>query len=376
MHKKVHYVLPKRDFFSKGDMGRVTHALGVIEGFSENDWIVNVHTGPGLDRFKSRLSKSFNYFAIKHQTFSSFFWLMKLAKSIKNNAQDGDLLIIRYAIKQQIFLWILTHMFRKKLKLVVEINSLAFHHAQGLPKIFQNLIMKIEVFTCSRFDFIYVVSENLKNDFQKYNCQRPILVVPNGASSKMKNNYQPKTNYSNEIRLIYLGSLREYYDFTTIIKAFKILNQKHTKLTLLIYGSGEEAQNINLLAADNPSIKLMGAYKNEDIFTIISTNTDILLLPYKNTELAGIGSPTKLFEYMALRLPIVASRIGQIPNFVKEGINGVLYTPEDVNSLTESIAKLIENEKLRSEIGENAYNDFTNKHTWKSRIKILAYGVA
>ena len=53
------------------------------------------------------------------------------------------------------------------------------------------------------------------------------------------------------------------------------------------------------------------------------------------------GSPTKLFEYMAMARPVVASRLGQIADVIDDGTNGVLVEPGDAEGLARAIERLL-----------------------------------
>ena len=54
-----------------------------------------------------------------------------------------------------------------------------------------------------------------------------------------------------------------------------------------------------------------------------------------------------------------------IPDLIDDGKNGLLIDPFDLNELTEKLKKLIEDEKLRSTIGVQAYTDFKNQYSFE-----------
>ena len=56
--KRILYILPKKDYFSQGDRGRVSHALGVAEGLSQIDHAVTVLSGEGITGYARRVPKS------------------------------------------------------------------------------------------------------------------------------------------------------------------------------------------------------------------------------------------------------------------------------------------------------------------------------
>lgn len=93
---------------------------------------------------------------------------------------------------------------------------------------------------------------------------------------------------------------------------------------------------------------------------------DILVAPH--VPLADgsefFGSPTKIFEYMAMGKGIVASRLGQIGEVLTDGETALLVEPGDVGELREAIVRLIEDKELREVLGAKARQTAEREHTW------------
>jgi glycosyltransferase involved in cell wall biosynthesis len=77
------------------------------------------------------------------------------------------------------------------------------------------------------------------------------------------------------------------------------------------------------------------------------------------------GSPTKLFEYMAMGKGIVASDLDQIGEVLEHDRTAWLVKPGDVNSLMHGLKVLIDSPELRERLGETARKKAIAKHTWK-----------
>jgi glycosyltransferase involved in cell wall biosynthesis len=93
---------------------------------------------------------------------------------------------------------------------------------------------------------------------------------------------------------------------------------------------------------------------------------DILVAPH--VPLADgsdfFGSPTKIFEYMAMGKAIVASRLGQIGEVLADQETALLVEPGKVTELTESIVKLVDSRELRERLGTKAREVAEREHTW------------
>jgi glycosyltransferase involved in cell wall biosynthesis len=98
---------------------------------------------------------------------------------------------------------------------------------------------------------------------------------------------------------------------------------------------------------------------------------DILVAPH--VPLADgsefFGSPTKIFEYMAMGKGIVASRLGQIGEVLVDGETALLVQPGDVEELRAAILRLVESEELRKRLGTRAREVAKRDHTWVRNAK-------
>ena len=79
----------------------------------------------------------------------------------------------------------------------------------------------------------------------------------------------------------------------------------------------------------------------------------------------GLGMA--IMEAMGAGLPVVASRVGGVPDLVLEGETGFMIPPDDVEKYAEKILLLLKNDQLRQELGSNARH-FAEKHLNKQTI--------
>jgi glycosyltransferase involved in cell wall biosynthesis len=93
---------------------------------------------------------------------------------------------------------------------------------------------------------------------------------------------------------------------------------------------------------------------------------DILVAPHVRLADGSefFGSPTKIFEYMAMGKGIVASRLGQIGEVLVDEETALLVEPGNVDELGNAIVRLIESETLRKRLGARAREVAAREHTW------------
>ncbi len=85
------------------------------------------------------------------------------------------------------------------------------------------------------------------------------------------------------------------------------------------------------------------------------------------------GSPTKLFEYMAMAKGIIASNLDQLSRVLQHGRSAWLVEPGDVSELVSAIVLLAKNPELRNQLGQNARASALAEHTWQQNAeRVLA----
>lgn len=99
------------------------------------------------------------------------------------------------------------------------------------------------------------------------------------------------------------------------------------------------------LAEGDPRVRYIGYRK--DVENIYHT-ADIVVVPSRWQEPLGLIN----LEAGACRKPVVATRVGGIPEVIEEGVNGFLVEPGDVGSLADRVASLIADPALRSRMGD------------------------
>jgi glycosyltransferase involved in cell wall biosynthesis len=149
----------------------------------------------------------------------------------------------------------------------------------------------------------------------------------------------------------YVGWLIPIKGVTYLVDAMAEVVQRHPNSLLLLVGKGDEKgeeeiklkeQVENLGLADN--VRFLGW--RSDVDTIMGC-FDIFVLPSLNEGMGRV-----LVEAMSAGLPIVASRVGGIPDLVKHGENGLLVPPANTGALERAISDLLSDKAKRKRMGE------------------------
>lgn len=155
--------------------------------------------------------------------------------------------------------------------------------------------------------------------------------------------------------ILFVGSLYEHKGLEIIIQAMPTVVLEVPQVKLIIAGQGREdyKKKIEKMIEAfkiKENIEFLGQKSNEEILQLIS-KSEVMVVPEQ--WLSDFG-PIILIEAMALGKPIVASRIGAIPEFIEDGINGFLVERNNSGQFAQKIIWLLKNKESASLIGKKA----------------------
>ena len=165
----------------------------------------------------------------------------------------------------------------------------------------------------------------------------------------------------------FVGTFGPWHGVVELAQAIKEIPES-VPLRVLFVGAGSLLGEVErLLQTERKSGRVIftGAVGHDEVPALLDA-CDILVAPH--VPLADgsdfFGSPTKIFEYMAMGKGIVASRLGQIGEVLSDNETALLVTPGGVNELADAIVRLAESDELRVRLGANARKAAIAAHTW------------
>lgn len=162
--------------------------------------------------------------------------------------------------------------------------------------------------------------------------------------------FRPESRELTEgVEIIYVGALIRKKGVHDLLAALAGAGHANTRLVLV--GDGADAADLMSLSERlglKDRVEWKGVQPPDEVARLMR-RADFLCLP-SYTE----GRPNVIIEAMASGLPVVATRIGGIPDMVKEPEMALLHAPGDVAGLRECIDRLVEKPALRAEMGRKA----------------------
>ena len=139
------------------------------------------------------------------------------------------------------------------------------------------------------------------------------------------------------------------------LHAEAILRKKGIKVGLLIAGSGPELNNLKTLAKElkiDSCVHFLGQQSRLSVANL-NNSSDVFLLASQNEA----GPPFALLEAAGCGLPSVSTRLGGVVDFVEDGVNGLLVSP-NFEEIAKGIERLLTDNELRKELGKTARQRF------------------
>lgn len=235
------------------------------------------------------------------------------------------------------------------------------------------LLERFERLNLAAAQLIFVVSEVERQNLLKMGVDdKRIRVNPNGVDPEV---FKPDCggaevrqalNLEQSLIIGFVGTFGPWHGVLVLAEAIARLEPP---CHFLLIGEGSLKGRVEQAVRESGKsamVTFTGRLSHRQVPAYLDA-CDILVSPHVPMEDGSdfFGSPTKLFEYMAMAKPIVASRLGQIADVLEDGRTGLLITPGSVDELVKSIELLIGNSSLRAALGSEARRVVCSCYTWR-----------
>ena len=252
---------------------------------------------------------------------------------------------------------------------------------------FQNYETKV----LRKADSVICISETLKKEaISRGVSPEKITVVTNAVEENMSErksrssslkSAKDSLNASKSTKVVgYIGSLREMEGVDLTAKAVaKLVEKGHDVRFFVLTGENgqDELRSLckKLDIADKSTI--MGPVPHEEV-PVFYDLIDVFIVSRPETRVTKLVTPLKPFEAMAMGKAVIASKLPALEEIIQHEKTGLLYAPDNLESLVESIGKCIEDDDLTKSLGDSAKNWIEENRTWDIVVKnsLEAYEIA
>jgi glycosyltransferase involved in cell wall biosynthesis len=213
-------------------------------------------------------------------------------------------------------------------------------------------------------DRVVVVSEQIRKEYSIKTRVRPdkIIIIENGiAGSKVKTlsnslSKRKELNLTPDVSIIgTVGNISHVKGHDILINAFEKVVKAYRDARLVIVGDTIQKSDVKYKSildkmVDSLNLKgkvlFLGARRDvEEILPLF----DVFVLPSRNE-----GTSVALLEAMISGRPIIATKVGGNPGVIEHKVSGLLVTPDEPESLSKEILRLLNDKSFSSKLGDNA----------------------
>lgn len=231
-------------------------------------------------------------------------------------------------------------------------------------------------------DLVTVVSEPMRRMAIEAGADpRKLVVIPNGVAIERfspdisAGDVRARYGWEDAVVVGFVGTFDRWHGADVLAEALALAVACEPSVRGLYVGDGAMLGAVTDIVESRgiaDRVVFVGRVPHDKVPSYLSA-CDILAVPTvpnpDGTEF--FGSPTKLFEYLAMGKAVVATPLGQVAEIVRDGENGVWCEPGDPRSLADRIVELARSPELRKRLGEAARRDAIEHHSWSARARAL-----
>lgn len=237
-------------------------------------------------------------------------------------------------------------------------------HIKRRVGIFMPLYKKI----FSKADIVQTISNFLADFAKKYGYKKEPIVVSNGVDLENFSKEFSETELfsakeeieKKEGDIFLITSSRLVYK-NAVDQIIKALSHLPKNFNLLIAGEGEERQTLEDLAEKlslKERVKFLGVISHQKLPLYLKVS-DIFIRPSRSE---GMGN--SFIEAMASGIPVIGTPVGGIPDFLEDEKTGLFCEVDNPEDIAKQVKRLIEDNKLRQNIVENAREMVAKDYSW------------
>lgn len=292
-------------------------------------------------------------------------WMIILKRAYKSEADffhfnDPELLLIaallRRKKKHKIFIYDMYENFPK----AIETKSWIYAF---LRKPLSKIIRYIEKYLLKKMDAVIFAEKSYKEDYSFLKClQIDIYNYPT---------FVPKQNMPKEQnKLIYVGDItkeRGLFEMLSVVKELKEHYSREVRLVLIGSLSDKNLKEMDSFLINHgitTNVNWLGVLPYDSIWKELnSSSIGLCLLHPLPNYIHSLA--TKLFEYMAAELPIIASDFSDWKQLIETSQTGVVTDPFDIKKVSHQVNKLLNDRSTQKLFSENGRKAYSTKFNWE-----------
>ena len=211
------------------------------------------------------------------------------------------------------------------------------------------------------------------------NCIDPHIYTSSRFSDEAICSARAKLGFSrSDFVVTFVGTFGDWHGADVFAKAIAIGSKigglfEGLPLRFLFIGDGKNREMAEAIVAASPAAtqcRFVGLVPQAETPLLLAASSCFVSPHVPNPDgTAFFGSPTKLFEYMAMERPIIASRLEQIGDILNDGVTAILVDPNNEHALASAIARVARDCDLGLRLANCARAEAIDRFTWVRHVE-------
>lgn len=360
------------------------HIAGIANAFRALDCAVDICSpggllpdGPVAESSKADSGAGQNFSRLSKYTpelvfefLEIFYNLIALSKLWKNGLDQYDLIFERYAIFSCAGLIIARV---KNIPFVIEVNYTSRSPlVRRRSRLLKPLAFALDKILFRSATLLTPVSTALQRELIEvfHVPESKIVVLPNAVDPAR---FTPRSHpIDGATKIIgFVGGFYPWHGLDLLIDAFNTVHKQFPDARIMLVGDGPEldrikhkVENLDLLR----KVTFAGRVNHQNLPDLMS-NFYVGVMPDSN----DYGSPMKIFEYMALGIPVIAPDYSPILDVMTSDKQGLIFRKKEVADLSDKLTRLLMDAHLAEKMGAAGRASVEKEHNWNANVaKITA----
>ncbi len=252
-------------------------------------------------------------------------------------------------------------------KMIFNVSDLWPESAEKLGIVTNKSFLKaatiLEEFLYRKSFLITGQTQGICKDIQTRFPKKDLFWLPNGVDMNYYSIDQVESHWRKEnglndddFLLLYAGIIGHAQGLEVILHAASQI-QSHSKIKFLLLGSGPERDKLMALKEELrlTNVHFLDAVGKKEMPPIVKA-ADVAVIPLKKLDLFLGAIPSKIFENLAMKKPILLGVLGEAKElFIDNGKAGLAFEPENAEDLAQKTLQLFQNRNECAQLGENGY---------------------
>jgi len=204
--------------------------------------------------------------------------------------------------------------------------------------------------------FTVALSHAIKEEILKVAPQTKVKIIPSAYSDTSLDEACSKTikaRYRDKFLVGHVGALDDRHKGQSfLIEAAQRVQKSHPDIHFLLVGGGKDEALLKAQAKGLSNVTFEGFVNNVNDYI---NAFDLFVFPSRNEGLGSI-----LFDVMRLNVPIIASKVGGIPDIIEDNANGLLVPPLNAMAIEKAIIRLYDDKGTGKRLSDNAKRTVDN----------------